>query len=379
MIAVMIAAAMCVVPLFVIEDADAAEIKTATKALTFEGDMSAADFSRLVSDGAKDQYLNYVGYGLNHSNTTFSDINVKAAVTEDVGSNEGKMGDAVVINCKISSERTLSSATALFTKTGGLEDLYKYFGKNVVDSGTLKVEGSIVLNSSMKTDTTYYKTEEGKIATESSSMITCMKLVVDLTVTYNDGSTTKSFEVKGTSIMNTVYKMNANYIVDDKAKVIAATKVLVNQVGSMIAPEMNTESSMNYKFDGKEASYESKSADIDSGTFIETTAEALLSSEDAEVESISYYDESGLALFSDPDTIGDATLKNNANMETFLKNVGSVGDSFSTGSSIVDSAYSEIAPEGSSGGSNNNIIFYVIIGVLAVAVVALAVLLIKKK
>ena len=43
--------------------------------------------------------------------------------------------------------------------------------------------------------------------------------------------------------------------------------------------------------------------------------------------------------------------------------------------SVADGAYTPVNKDGGS----NNIIFYVIIGVLAVAVVALAVLMIKKK
>ena len=376
MIAVMIAAAMCVVPLFVIEDADAATVETGEKGLSVEAkDVSTANFNRLVSNLMKEyMILAPLDFSVNASDVTFSEVTLKKGIAEKISDDSIYYNDGSYIKAKFTYQKDLTTSVQLFPKTAGLEDLYRYMGSNMAASGkNLKIEGTIEMGQDMNDTSDFFKTNENKLADDGSTMVNSSFYKASYTVTYNDGSTVKKFDVESSGKQESTTETTVKYLIDDKKDTINATEVLISTTTTN-----KTEESATYKFDGKTGSYEGKDVPQKvEGNFVKETAVAHLDSEDLKPQDILYYSEDGPALFTSPLMVEDATLRDNAAMKTFLESIGTVSDSYSTANSVANSGSADVSAGGSSGGSN--IIFYVIIGVLAVAVVALAVLMIKKK
>ena len=375
MIAVMIAAAMCAVPLFVIEDADAATVTTGEKALSVEAsDVTTADFDRLFSDLVKGVVILVpLDIEIDASDVTFSEVTFKEGIAMKVDEDKTYGVSGSYIKAKIAYQKDLTTPVQMFPLTAGLEELYDYLGTNIAATGkNLKVEGTIEMGNNSNETANFFITNENKIADDTTTTVRSSFYKANYTVTYNNGSSVKSFDVEVSGKENTTTTETVKYLIEDKKNAINATEVLVSST-----IDNKVEKSGTYKFDGKTASYEAKDVPQSvEGTFVKGTAVSHLSSENLAPVDILYYSEDGPALFSSPYAVEDATLRDNTAMKTFLESIGSVSDSYSTAKSIADSGSADVSAGGSGG---SNIIFYVIIGVLAVAVVALAVILIKKK
>ncbi len=149
--------------------------------------------------------------------------------------------------------------------------------------------------------------------------------------------------------------------------------------------------SVSYDYKGNKSSYESYqdlSLLMGGSTYRQTAVLDIIAPATVECEPYVYYDNDAtidpwtgnvetVGLFNNL-TVQDSELKDNDKMKEFLEKIGSVGNSYSDADSVANGAYENVT-ESSGNGGGSNVIFYVIIGVLAVAVVALAVLLIKKK
>ena len=380
MIAVMIAAAMCVVPLFVIEDADAATITTGEYGASFEGsDIPIDKFNELLTNDYVDGLiLTSVGFvPVTEAPTVTKVVSLKSSVGNKNGDNSGESAMGQYAKLEVVIEGDLYLDLTLFELEDGFQDLFKYLGNtNKIASGThLKIEGTVEVSRSIIGSGEFYKTDAGKIAATKEVTDMSTKSFIDLKYTFKVGGVEKVVQLKETSISSNKATVTLDYDTDDRAKVVDGTKVFITTVN-----DDKAEITQDFSFDGKSASYSHKTVVDDSKTFQYRDAGDVLINMDMAPSECYYYsaDDDVPTLFN-PAIVpaGSTTIRSNAGMKSFLEGIGSVNDSYSNAKSIADSAASSVSGDGS--GGSNNIIFYVIIGVLAVAVVALAVLMIKKK
>ena len=399
MIAVMIAAAMCAVPLFIIEDSEAATITTGDKekAVSFKaGSVEDAKFNELVSGPFKEYIASQVLTSIVPSDGDWAISEVVIKNVKDIKMSKGnsvsdsviKEIDASAITCDITFKATCDNpyGTTLFEPYDGTQTLYKELGTYMVANGDVitiegtatieqyeSIESSIVKNS----DNNYVVKEINGKESQSSSFKGKVKVV----------SLDKTYELETKAENGTDVKVTPDYYNAEKIEDVKDTSkvVLTYSFGSDLVNYV-----FKYTINGKSDGYDKKLPsnafmpfDYMAGTVSEielmTTGEIILIYTGEIAPTPVYYYKAGTGMPTDS-FFNDSTIAlaspTNESVKTFLDGIGDVSDEFSTASSVADGAYT---PVNKDGGSNNNIVFYVIIGVLAVAVVALAVLMIKKK
>ena len=402
MIAVMIAAAMCVVPLFVIEDADAADFETIAKGASFKaGSIDDDKFNGFVSEDYKKMLCLYAlsAMGVSRTEEThfleweFSDItiknvkDVKISKANEVTSTSSTEAEASAISYEIAFKaKNLLTSVQLFPTVDGTQALYKALGdKNILPANTvIEVNGTVSQDESIISESNFGIVDSGKYVMKStvkktygSTSFDGYFILSEKKVTY-ENSQKMSYELKS----------SAEY--DDKfAEVTSLTKAFVITT----LEQAGATQKLNYKVGDDSGSY---GIDYDKNAMQTIVAMMIIPEtfgyergsagdlglvfdiEDVAATIVSYvlYDstDADKALFVD--AMLATAYQNNDACVKFLNDNGTTGTEYSDAKSVADSAYSTVSVGGSGG---NNIIFYVIIGVLAVAVVALAVLMIKKK
>lgn len=398
MIAVMIAAAMCVVPLFVIEDSEAVTVTTGEKAVSFSaGSITDEKFDGLVTQPYKNRLVSQAisvivpdsyEWSFDGTPTVKNVKDVKLALGNSVSDGLLKNVSASKITFDVVVTLSATSNTDLFTERDGTQDLYKELGISALSAGSkITIEGTVTLDS-------YEYTEISIVKNTADNYVTKEITVENSTSVSFDGkvkvvSLDKTYELKAKNASGGKAKMVPDYYNADKIEDVTLTsKVLLNaktESGGAV------EQSFNYKIADKSGGYDDKTdtnAIMRGVGYIAGTVESVQSSMmldapllfDTNIEPmpVYYYDPSGTwmknCFFGNGMvSIADPT---NEKVKTYLDDIGDISDSYSDAKSNADGAYSPVSAGGS---GNNNIVFYVIIGVLAVAVVALAVLMIKKK
>ncbi len=378
LITLMAAITMCLTPLSIIDDAEAATISTGDGGASIEAeDVNMENFNRLVSDIDRDQIL----YGLDlEVETTDIEIkevkSLKRSIGYKVNSGDSKYVYGDSYKLKISYEKSsLTEPYILFPLHDGLQSLYNYVGTNEAPIGSaLKIEGDVETRTSLNVQNDFYLTDDKNIVETDTEMERTTYVWYKLTFTYTDtvNNVTKTFTVEKKDMTVDIITTAADLLDNNRSKLASDDIVIVT-----LYREHNLEYGADYSFDGKSASYYEKHLSGVNGTFQKDTAEMLgvLSTDDvAAQKNIPYYsDDAEISLYSSDD-VRDASLKSNGAMKDFLKTIGKVGDSYETAESIQGSSAAVIGTvEGTS-----DVIFFVIIGVLAAATVAMGVLLLKK-
>ena len=378
LIAVIVAAAMCAVPLFVIEDADAAEIKPGESALSFEAsDVPMDKFNELLkSDYVNDLIVTAVGHVPildKPSVTKVDELKVAMGIKVTDGTVDGFTSQYAKLEIVI--EGDLVADYTLFNTYDGYQELFKYLGNsNKIPSGThLKIEGTIEVSGTMDSKSDIFKTDAGKIGFTKSGQDVSNKTVVDLKYTFKVSGSDKTVNLKETNIRDDNTTSSMEYEIDDKAKVVDGTKLYVTT-----AYDFRRQMDQEFSFDGKSVSYQKKEIINDDTEFSYTDAMYYLADYDEEAPVMHYYYDTDPTLFGPDEVPATSTsIQSDEGMKSFLEGIGTVSDSLPAAESIAEFASASVDMGNSSGGSN--VIFYAIIGVLAVAVVALAVIMIKRK
>ena len=378
LIAVMVAAAMCA-PLFAIEDVDAFEIKPGESALSFEAsDVPIDKFNELLrSDYVEDLIHTATGYvPISEAPSVTKVNNLKVAIGI-------KVTDATVVGLTSQStkleiviEGDLVSDYALFDTYDGYQGLFKYLGNsNTIASGThLKIEGTIEVSDAMVSTSDIFKTDAGKIGFTMSGYDISKKTVIDLKYTFKVAGEDKIVNLKGTSIRADKLTTSMDYEIDDRAKIVDETKMYVTDTY-----DFRVETDQQFTFDGKTASYQKKEVVNDTVMFSYRDAKDYLGNYDEEATPMHYYYNTDPTLYGPDEVPSTSTsIQSDAGMKSFLEGIGTISDSYPNAESATESASATVYM-GSSSPGGNNVIFYVIIGVLAVAIVALAVIMIKKR
>ena len=403
MIAVMIAAVMCAVPLFIVEDSEAVDVTAGDAGISFKaGSISDENFDKLTGGTAKEEI--YAGYArsvleavvedsykfsVDASSVKISNVkDVKLAKGMKITTDSVAMTNGQEMKFDVEFKATASSAGELFDLYDGTQTLYKELGKTnrFAATNTLEFKGTAIISGMMdtenkiaKTYSDYYVATEGKMKMSEYSQFSG-------DVTFNNGTTYKITIDNAEKGFSSDAKITLDFYGVEPSGLTSESKYMKTTTGTSSASN-----ALKYKINDKSGGYDRSynSDDIPDGlmggmyqvgTVADLDGEYLYTTSLA-VPTYLYYDGSvypnEMTSFFNQYCVNDATLKDNDKMKEFLEDIGSVGDTFSSAESAADGAFESVGASGNGGGSN--VIFYVIIGVLAVAVVALAVLLIKKK
>ena len=394
MITVMIAAAMCVVPLFVIEDSEAVTVTTGEKAVSFKGEsIKVEDWAATMKTDAMFEPMEFAMYMLLGTfNFTLSDekiteLNiVSRAISEKV--TDSQIIEMTSQKMKFKGDVTITldtSAPGIYVNFDGAQDVFREFN-NLPAGAKIVIKGLEMMTETSKKETSDYVVNEDKnlIITKKVSESSTKFEISFTDAEYKAAEVTKKISSSMTQVTsNKETDTYTYYTADfkeqvDAAKAVGTTKLieLCDKRGS------GTEYNFSVNINGKSFSHSDKRTNYSSGgdvstpTFSNSTADAKDTFIDIDVapDTLYVYGSGDDSLFHASDVKEPLTM-DNAKLTTALQGMGTVSTGYGDAESIVNDSSSSV---GGSGG-NNNIVFYVIIGVLAVAVVALAVLMIKKK
>ena len=395
MIAVMIAAAMCAVPLFVIEDSEAeATVTTGEKAYSFKGDsIKPADWEATMDSDELYNTLTYLAYmmfgtmSITPSDITLSELNTyNKAMGEKVTDSQMIQMASQKVKYKVSMTLTLPlGAPGFQIFDDGAQDVYREFNNLPADSKVIIEDMVVLFEMSQTTTADYVVNEDKNLVFTKKVEESSQRIEISFSdAEYKAAEVTKKVSFDLTTVSSTKEKDTYTYYTADlkdevdATKAVGTTKVLVlnDKRGSGVEAKVDvTVNGKNYSDSDKKIDY-SGGQDVSTPEFSESTAAAAGAFIDHAVAptAFSLYGIGSTCLFN-PSDVKDPGEMDEAKLKTALEGMGTVSTEFSDAESITDNASDSVS--GSSGG--NNIIFYVIIGVLAVAVVALAVILIKKK
>ena len=401
MIAVMIAAVMCAVPLFVIDDSEAITITTGDAGVSFKaGSVSDEDFAKLT--GGDNKETTYAGYARSVMSTVIDEYNkftvnastVKITNVEDYRlSRAAKLTEdsyattkADEITFDIEFTATASSAGDLFILYDGTQTLYIELGKTnrFVSTNTVTFKGTATIGTTMTKDCSIAKTYGNNYITTEGTLKTSEYKEFSGEVIFNNGVAHRITVSKAATGNSTDSSFEYDFYGVEPSNLTSDSKYMKNNDGTYTGTNV-FKYKINNRSDGYDRSYNQDDfpsrlfANIYSVGTVEDLEFSDLFTFDLSVPEYLYYDGSlvptpSTCLF-DKNCVADESLKDNDRMREFLDGIGTVGSTYSDAESVTNAAFESV---GSSGG-NSNIIFYVIIGVLSVAVVALAVLMIRKK
>ena len=394
MIAVMIAAVMCAVPLFVIEDAEAYTVTADSTGVSAEASsMEPSDFAKLIpTEEIKLMVLVMVLGGmvgdLNYDVDSFTVNEVKdlkmargTEVTEDTKTVIN--GTSFTLNVDFTVTKVVSS-TAIEQPYDGFQDLYRAFNDMPVGHKLTFKGCTLVMDRYSKEVTKFTINNENNFVVSEGEFIesTYTRCSCD-DIEYKDGDDVRElkFEYEATTDKD---KCDSYSFCSADFKDEVKIKDVVDSTNTFVVSDNRDcarSTSMKYVYDGKtydfsetkdhydgitdtsEVTYEVSSASV---------AGAIIKSDIAPPVYL-FCGNTQYSMFNSAEV--DPSINTNDAMKTFLDDKGTIGESYSDAKSVADSTSSSV----STGGGSSNIIFYVIIGVLAVAVVALAIILIRKK
>lgn len=396
MIAVMIAAAMCVVPLFVIEDSEAYVVKKDSAGVSAEtGSMEPADFYKLIpEEGVKEMVfpmllgpmIGDTAYGIDSfklNKVTDLKLARGTEVTDDTQTDID--GSTMTLNFDMTVTKMLAPAS-IEVPYDGFQDLYRAFNDMPVGHKLIFKDCTITIKEYSKEVTKFAINNDKNFVFTERDTITSMSVKVSCNdIQYKNADDVKNlkFEYEMARDFNKCIKLSF-YSADFKDEV-----KIENVVGTTNTFKLNDnrdcaqKAFIKYNYDGKDYSYSSTkdhydgtdTTDVKYDVLTASEAGAIMTRDMAPPEYLFCGEDTPAqkCLFDSSEV--DASVNTNEKMKTFLQEKGTIGESYSDASNVANASATSV-PTGSSG---NNIVFYVIIGVLAVAVVALAVLMIKKK
>ena len=400
MIAVAVTAALCLTPLFVIDDSEAAIINEGKVGLSVDvSSISDTDTDRLLTDASK-QGIAYsaLNAATGQDSETISNRwsltevsvtgmkNYRSAMGTDATGDRIENVRGMGYECTVSFTATVKAGYVgdMFAERDGVQELYKFIGYQSVPEGTkLKVEGTFTTNSYEHSTVNYFKTDGGErcISSENEERSQSSSFKGKLTCTLDPGSSVEKVRIYDVDTENkTDMKATINYDYGnvEKKDVVTDTEVFI------LTDIDKTMSNSKFEYvtsDGKNGGY---NITMDLRSLIDAMGGVLRIAkagdswidEDLPLPEYHYYgDDGGTCLFT---SAGDPELRNDKSMGSFLKGLSGskVSDSYEDVKSVADSAATSVNAGGSNGISP---LLLVIIGVVIVAIVIAAVLLLKKK
>ena len=170
LIAVMIAAAMCIVPLFVIEDSAATEVKTGDIGVSFKaGEISKENYEKLMPVESYEEFATEAMGAIGISSTSFNITDVKVTAIKDVKTSLGSKvtdsklyqtkGTAVKVDIEFVATYDSLLSCDLFKTVDGTQELYKEIGTNQIVSGnTLTFKGTVTMEEMSGGEQSFEKT-----------------------------------------------------------------------------------------------------------------------------------------------------------------------------------------------------------------------------
>ncbi len=395
MIAVMIAAAMCVVPLFVIEDSDAYSVTTGETGVSAKASsMEPADFTKLMPSDYQKMVvamgtLGAMGLdGAYYSPDSFelksvSDLKMARGTEVTADTITEINGSSMTLEVDMTVKRT-GPSTAIEFPYDGFQDLYRAF-YDMPLGHTLTFKGLTITMEEYEKEITTFAANSDKnfVITEFERVSSSYMKISCSDIEYKNADQVKKLEF--TAVRSSDYDVlskNSFYSADFKDEVktenvVGTTKTIALNDYRDCAEEL----SIKFVYDGKTYNHSETNEHYYNGMYYpdaiyeSTTAGMAGAIMDYNISApvYSFCGTGSYCLFDS--SVVDASVDTNEKMKNFLNEKGTIGESYSDAKSVANSTSTSI----SVGGGSNNIIFYVIIGVLAVAVVALAVLMIKKK
>ncbi len=396
MIAVMIAAAMCVVPLFVIEDSDA-DIEETSSGVSFKaGSIADSNFNAFVSADYK-MTLAFdvleVVVDSNSDSWTITDIviknvkDVKMSRGNELTSRDFTSSEAWAIKFDITfnAKYTGLLPIQLFSTEDGTQALYKAFnGNTIVTDDVISVDGTYTMGESDIRTADFEKAESGKYITTETSIKAYKETAFNGSFVFKEKKVTLDATMEMSYEAKTVSEFDVKVAdVTSATKAFATTSIESAGVTSNVYYKVGDDSCTLKREYGKDVMELLAGLMLPIGVGYqagEAGALGLVTDEAAMVLKVETYvpydstDES-IALVTD-DMLADS-YHNTDSVISFFNDNGTYSEEYSAAESVANAEYSTVSVGGSNGGSK--VIFYVIIGVLAIAVVALAVLMIKKK
>ena len=186
MIAVMIAAVMCAVPLFIINDSEAIDVTPGDAGISFKASsISDENFDKLTGGDAKEEiYAGYAssvlaavvedsgGFNVDPSTVKLSNVkDVKLAKGSKITADSYAMTNGKAVTFDIEFKATAMTPGVLFELYDGTQTLYKELGKTnrFVASNTIEFKGTATISSMMESDYKIAKTySDNYIVTEGS-------------------------------------------------------------------------------------------------------------------------------------------------------------------------------------------------------------------
>jgi hypothetical protein len=394
MIAVMIAAAMCVVPLFVIEDSEAVTVTTGEKAISFKGEsIKVEDWEATMDSDSMYAPMMMVALQLfgtmdiTPSDEKITELNIfSRAIAEKVTDSQIIEMTSQKMKYKADMTVTLNSAApGIQIDNDGAQDVFREFN-NLPAGAKVVIKGlEVMTETSMKETNDYVVNEDKNLVITKKVTETSTKYEISFNdAEYKAAEITKKVSFNMTTVMSVKETDTYTYYTADFKDQVDATKAVVTTKLIELCDKRGSgmEGSIDVNINGKSYSDSQKRTDYESGddvstpTFSNSTAGAkgTFINVDVAPDTLYVYGNGGNCLFHASDVKEPLTM-DNAKLTKALEGMGTVSTDYGDAESIVNDSSSSV---GGSGG-NNNIVFYVIIGVLAVAVVALAVLMIKKK
>ena len=389
-VAAVIVSSFCLTPLLAIP-ADAATYEVGSDGVSFKGSsIDEKKFNNLFTD----DYKKMLGYKTLEAIVPgdFVEVVTRYDVTvpmiEEISNIRTSLGMEVTdktlsriesssIVCDISFKATCLSDTTLFELVDGTQKLYKELDNGItVKAGSeLVVEGTATIRNVDILDEDFIVTESGDclVTWTSNKVYDCREFsgTVDYTYTCDKGKLTKTIDLETEFRMGGDYVTELEYYVDDMKK--ATATVSCGDTADLRIYE--------YNVNGVSGSYNDRipMATIYRDYMVQhDTAAALglaLTTEEMKVPDITFYKPAGTVngdcLFNDayinPDYRSETAVKE------LLDDVGSIGETYSSSKSVANNIYTPV----SSRYGPTDVIFYVLIAVLATALIGAVVLLIK--
>lgn len=390
LIAVMVAAAMCLVPLFAIADDSDAITKTNGSAgisveVSTSDETEIAKFFPAANHNDMAQYLwasefnalmGYYGAFTISQGKLVSVEKYEVSMGREITDDSISDVDATKQIMKMTFKATCNANDYPFINTS-LGELIKYMGEPANKTHKeSEMEVTVVWETTESTITKNYivkNDDDNYIVTKSEVKNTdYSRISADVKYTY--GTTEKEFSFESVRDIVSNYTTEPDFLGVEPKSAKAATPVLI-KAG---IDEYKNVTKTTVKCDGNTYVNEMDAGRIlvsdELSSWSTIGARGLIYDTNQSVPTYKFYGETTdpYALF-DEDSVADTSLRSNNALKEYFSNNGSIGEDFGAAESVANSMMS-------SGSGGNNLLLYIAIGVGVIVVIAIvAVIILKKK
>ena len=397
-VVIMAVTALCIAPLIVAVDTDAVNIEEGSTGLSVKIDsLTDTNTDKLFTAENKNTIARWALATATSQSTdnistywTLSEVKVTGVKNYKDAMGTKVTGDHIEqimgggMECTVSFKATVKAyyTGPLYNYYEGTQDLYEFLGVRLAPAGsTLDVKGTFTMDVYRYSSSDYFITSDNNGCPEKSVAEETRSSTFkgDLKYTIDPGGTEKvrEYTVDAMSASDIKSTRAYNYGNTDKEDVKENTEVFRTFTYDKYQLDNKFDYTTN---DGSSGGYSYSLDEADVLTPIDTYSIGYAGdywlSEDMPLTEYHFYgSDDETCLFTDA---GDAELCDDSKMGSFLRNLSgsTVSDSYSDAKSIAESSSASISI-GSDG--HNDLYLYIIIGALAVVIVILAALMLRKK